>query len=64
MGDISGRSGEVQFKTVSKIPRPYMNVVVQATAMPTEHFQCTKIILTRRGNAPNNLYNFLEQLIP
>ena len=51
--------GGVRFEAVSEMPRPYVNVVLQAT----EHTRFLKNSLTRRGDAPNKLLNLLEQLL-
>ena len=58
-GLIEGLKGGVRFEAVSEMPRPYVNVMLQAT----EHIQCLKNSLTRRGDAPNKLLNLLEQLL-
>ena len=54
-----GGEGGVRFEAVSEMPRPYVNVVLQAT----EHTRFLKNSLTRRGDAPNKLLNLLEQLL-
>ena len=49
--------GGARFEAVSEMPRPYVNVMLQAT----EHTRFLKNSLTRRGDAPNKLLNLLEQ---
>ena len=57
VNDFGG--GGVRFEAVSEMPRPYVNVMLQAT----EHTRFLKNSLTRRGDAPNKLLNLLEQLL-
>ena len=60
VGDgVGGGKRGVRFEAVSEMPRPYVNVVLQAT----EHTRFLKNSLTRRGDAPNKLLNLLEQLL-